>query len=123
MVLKHDRSYTVYRRYETPGVTAIYSILRLRTGYRLALVSKPLQELLPRLKPSEVHVEVSEAFDVGLMMAEIESLESWDEVQEGDFEDVGGILELRPAFFGGRIKNVLLSMKNLVAGISVTSVP
>jgi hypothetical protein len=108
MVMKHDQAYTVHRRYANPAVTAIYSVLRLSTGYRLGMVLKPLQELLPSLSSDEVHAEVSEAFDIGLMMAEIDSTESWDEVQDSDFNDIVEIREPRPpSTLRGSLKNVM----------------
>jgi len=116
MVVKHDRSYTVHRRYNYPGATAIYSILRSRTGYTLGLVSRPLQELLPSLKPREIYFEVSEAFDVGLMMAEIDDMEKWEGLQDSDFDDMVGILEVTLTFTFGRIAESALScMKHHLA--------
>jgi hypothetical protein len=107
-VLKHDNAYTVHRRYETPDVTAIYSILRLRTGYRIGMVSKPLQQLLPSLASSEVERHVSEGFDIGIMMAEIDRSESWEDIQDSDFSDT---IELKYrktlATLGGTIKDAL----------------
>jgi len=85
-VLKHDNAYTVHRRYETPDVTAIYSILRLRSGYRIGMVSKPLQELIPSL--SEIDRHISEGFDIGIMMAEIDGSESWEDLQDSDLNDI-----------------------------------
>jgi hypothetical protein len=87
-VLKHDNAYTVHRRYETPDITAIYSILRLRTGYRIGMVSKPLQQLLPSLSSNGVEAQVSEGFDIGIMMAEIDRSESWEDIQDSYFNDI-----------------------------------
>ena len=78
---------TIHRRYDSKTV-AIYTVIKMASHIRLAVVSNPLRIICPSLKEWEIEQHVSEGFDIGILIAEVSGKDSWEEVSLEGLPDV-----------------------------------
>jgi len=72
----------IHRLYDN-GKVAAYSIVELDSGYRLSITGKPFTVLFPSWSAEKVQDEVSQAFDIGVLMITIrrEAETAWEAVE------------------------------------------